>query len=84
MNSFSRSSGLIATVLGTCIVGIGAAVMPAQTEGAALANVDRIGSAASLDANYLTVAMPFRQVSQLCRIPIEIGMWNSRQPGRCA
>jgi hypothetical protein len=84
MRSFLRSSSLIAAVVGTVFIAIGGAVVYGQTGSIVAAKSDRLASVASFEPHYLTVETRFHDGSQLCRIPIEIGLWNTPQPGRCA
>ena len=83
MSSLLRSTSLIATVVGTVLVGIGGAFIHSESGNVIGAKSDRLASVASLDAHYLTVETRFQDGSRLCRIPIEIGLWNTPQPGKC-
>ena len=84
MTSFVRSIGFTMTVAGMLVIGVGAAV-PNQLGGSITSmKLDRLASIASLGEHAVAVEMGFSHGSRLCRIPIEIRLWNGSQPGRCA
>jgi hypothetical protein len=81
MKTFLHSTGLVATLLGTLLIGAGSAAMSDQS--AALVKSDRLPLPRYSGQDYVTVETRIPNGSQLCRIPIEIGMWNNWGPGIC-
>jgi len=83
MRTFFRSTGLVATLVGTLIVGVGSAATYERGSNFVSTKSDRLSSTGNLGGSYVTVETRLRGTSVLCRLPIEIGMWNTPRPGRC-
>ena len=83
MRSFFRSTSLIATLIGTLVAGIGDAAAYERGDGFVLSKSGRLASPGDFSGNYVTVQTRLHVSSVLCRLPIEIGMWNTPRPGRC-
>jgi hypothetical protein len=83
MRSFFRSSSLIATLIGTLVIGIGGAATNEPGQSFVSTKSDRLALAGNLGGDYVTVETRVQGASLLCRLPIEIGMWNTPQAGRC-
>ena len=81
MRPFLYSMGLIALLAGPFTAGVGAASVSEPS--AALAKSDRLPFPRYLGKNSVMVETPIPNGSQLCRLPIEISMWNSWGPGAC-
>lgn len=83
MRSFFRSTSLIATLIGALVIGIGSGATKEWGDSVVPAKSDRLASAVNLGGDYMIVETRLHTVSLLCRLPIEIGMWNTPRPGRC-
>ena len=81
MRSLLYSMSLIAVLAGGVMAGVGAA--PVSEPSTVMARSDRLPFPRPLGKHYVTVEAPIPNGSQLCRLPIEISVWNSRAPGAC-
>ena len=83
MRSFFRSSSLIATLIGTLVIGIGGAATNVSGNSFVSTKSDRLALAGTLGADFVTVETRVQGASLICRLPVEIGIWNVPRAGRC-
>ena len=81
VRSLLYSMSLIAVLAGGVMAGVGAASVSEPS--GALAKSDRLPFPRYLGKHSVTVEAPMPNGSRLCRLPIEISVWNSRAPGAC-